>query len=146
MGVRSIDEINREYLKKNGGKNAVKGRFFDILFWLFVFLLLVALLSFNHNSFATRPVFGYSLYITKDDGNLFLVKNERGLTKQLVYDEKYGEVDIGIIKANFPKLGKAVQFLTDKIYVVVVLSGIWLFIHYSGNRLIYGNTRKGVRK
>lgn len=146
MGIRSMEEINREFLKKKETKKPHRGRILDIMFWLFVFLLLVALLSFNNNSFATRPIFGYSLYITKDDSNLLLVKNEQSLTKHLVYDEKFHDVDIGIIKASFPKLGKVSQFLVDKIYVVMILSGIWLFIHYRGFTLTNRMARKGVKK
>ena len=146
MGVRSIDEINREFLEKKGAKKVRQGRIPDILFWLFVFLLLVALLSFNNNSFATRPVFGYSLYITNEESNLLLVKNGHGLKQRLIYDELPRDVDIGIIKASFPKLGKTVHILTDKIYVVLILSGIWLFVQCYGNKMFNGSIGKGVKK
>ena len=141
MDIMSLQEINREYASNWHKKKKHPKMASDIMFWLSVVLILVAILSFNYNSFFTRPMFGYSLYLTEEE-NLLLVKGADNidplLTAGLIYQSgqsltsagfctnDHQTVEIGLVKATFPKLGRALSFLTHKIYIVVIAAMLWI--------------------
>ena len=125
IGLPSLQEFNKDFVQRETRKRKYR-RTIDFAFWLATFLTIVAILSFNSNSFASRPVFGYSMYITKEDNSLLLVKNDSSFAKRLAYESEVAGRDIGIVKAEFPRLGSLVSFLADKVYLIFVLAGAWL--------------------
>ena len=161
MDIKSLQEINHEYLGKQQRKNKHQKKAHDILFWLSAVLLLVAILSFNYSSFFTRPVFGYSLYLTEGEKNLLLVKGTENtdpqLTTGLIYQNgqrlagvgictnNHQTVEIGLVKATFPLLGKTLAFLIDKVYIVVIAAAIWASLTLFQNAN-FMPARRGVRK
>ena len=142
MDVKSLQEINQDFLRRRQNKKGSSKLAAEILFWFSAVLILVAILSFNYNSFLTRPVFGYSLYLTEDEKNLLLVKSvdniDPNLTASLIYQtdlnlaasgicgNNHQTVEIGIVKATYPKLGTMLSFIIDKIYIAIIAAVLWL--------------------
>ena len=119
MGVKSLQELNKDYLRSRDNEKDVRKKAFDILFWILVFLIVVLIFSFNYSNFAAKPIFGYSLYLTKDESNLLLVKDG-------AYTSETSDFQLGSVKSAFPKIGKFIAFIENKLYFVFVLAGIWL--------------------
>ena len=142
MDVKSLQEVNSEYLNKRRSKMKLKKTAANAAFWICVILMIVAVLSFNYNSFLTRPVFGYSLYLTEGEKNLMLVKNvddfDPSLTAETIYktgsnmavtgvcSNSHQTVEIGIVKATFPTLGKMLSFLINKAHILFFAAIIWI--------------------
>ena len=157
MDIKSLQEVNSEYVSKRQSKAKLKSSAVNAMFWICVILTIVAVLSFNYNSFLTRPVFGYSLYLTEKDKNLMLVKNaddfDPVLTTETIYQNgssmtvtgvcsnSHQTVEIGIVKATFPKLGKVLAFIIDKAYILFIGAVAWIAL-----ALITQARARGVRK
>ena len=142
MDARSLQDVNREFFSKRQRSRKLPKYANDAVFWISVAIVIVAVLSFNYNSFLTRPVFGYSLYLTEGDKNLMLVKNaddfDPSLTAETIYQNgsnltaggicgnNHQTVEIGIVKANFPILGKLFSFIINKAYIPFIAAVAWL--------------------
>ena len=143
MDARSLQDVNSEFLSKRQKKKKfqLQIRADGIVFWVSVALIIIALLSFNYKSFLTRPVFGYSLYLTEGDKNLMLVKNagdfDPKLTAETVYKTDAGlaagicgnnheTVEIGIVTASYPRLGRLMSFIIDKAYIPLIIAFGWV--------------------
>ena len=173
MDVKSLKDVNSEFLSIRKRRKKLPKQAVDTMFWISVVLIIVAVLSFNYNSFLTRPVFGYSLYLTEGDKNLMLVKNaddfDPGLTAETIYKSgsnlaaqgvcgnNHQTVEIGIVKATFPTLGKVLSFLINKAYILLIAAVIWIVIAlimeartknagHEANRSNLGLPEKEVRK
>ena len=160
MDIKSLQEINSEYLHKQKGNKKFTKTPPEFLFWLSVILILVAIMSFNYNSFFTRPLFGYSLYLTEGQKNLLLVKStdnvDPHVTAGMIYQNSTGvlsgfcsnnhqTVEIGLVKATFPKLGAVLSFLINKIYIVVIIAAMWVAVTLYQKAGVK-TTRQGVKK
>ena len=142
MDIKSLHEVNSEYFSKRRSKTRYPKSAVNAAFWICVVLIIVAVLSFNYNSFLTRPVFGYSLYLSEGENNLMLVKNaedfDPSLTAESIYQNGPGQaisgvcsnshktVEIGIVKATYPNLGKALAFLIGKAHILVIAAVLWI--------------------
>ena len=142
MDVKSLQEVNSEYLGKRRSKTKLKNSAATAAFWICVILIIVTVLSFNYNSFLTRPVFGYSLYLTEVEKNLMLVKNaddfDPNLTAETIYQtgsnlttigvcgNNHKTVEVGIVKATFPTLGKMLSFIISNVYILFIAAAIWI--------------------
>ena len=144
MDVKSLQEVNSEFFSKRRRGRKFPRSAATAAFWICVILIIVAVLSFNYNSFLTRPVFGYSLYLTEGDNNLMLVKNaddfDPSLTAETIYkngsklaaagvcSNSHQTVEIGIVKATSPALGKMLSFIISNIHILFIVAVIWITI------------------
>ena len=165
MDVKSLQEVNSEFLSKRRSKHKLQKSAVSAAFWICVILIIVAVLSFNYNSFLTRPVFGYSLYLTEGENNLMLVKNaddfDPSLTAETIYQNgssraiagvcsnNHQTVEIGIVKASFPSLGKMLAFLIGKAHILVIIAAVWitaaLILNARSNHGTYRGNKGEVR-
>ena len=168
MDVKSLQEVNSEFLNKRRSNIELKKTAATAAFWICVILIIVAVLSFNYNSFLTRPVFGYTLYLTEVEKNLMLVKNaddfDPNLTAETIYQNgsnlaatgvcgnSHQTVEIGIVKATFPTLGKMLSFIINNAHILIIAAAAWIAItllaekRNSANSSILGFLKREVRK
>ena len=158
MDVKSLQEVNSEYLSKKRSKVKLKKSAVNASFWICAIVIIVAMLSFNYNSFLTRPVFGYSLYLTENEKNLLLVKNaddfDPSLTAEVIYrtnsnlsatgvcGNNHKTVEIGIVKTTFPTLGKLLSFIINNAHILFIAAIIWIAFALIMN----ARSEQGVRK
>ena len=144
MDIKSLQQVNSDYLGKRRSKREFRKTAFEAVFWILAILIIVGVLSFNYNSFLTRPVFGFSLYLTEGDRNLMLVKNaedfDPSLTAETIYQtssnlvaqgvcgNSHQTVEIGIVKATFPMLGKVLSFIIRNAHILFIAAVIWIAI------------------
>ena len=142
MDVKSLQEVNSVFFSKRQSRRQHPKTALEVMFWISVILIIIAVLSFNYNSFLTRPVFGYSLYLTESEKNLMLVKNaedfDPGLTAETVYQRdqnlytggvcgnNHKTVEVGIVKATSPKLGKVLSFIIANAHIIIIIAAIWI--------------------
>ena len=165
MDIRSLQEVNSEFFSKRKSANKLRKSALEATFWILAILIIVAVLSFNYNSFLTKPVFGYSLYLTEGERNLMLIKNaddfDPNLTAETIYQNgtnlvvsgvcsnSHKTVEIGIVKATFPTLGKMLSFILDYAHIIFIAAVLWmaafLFVE-AKKRTSYHRVVKEVRK
>ena len=165
MDIRSLQEVNSEFLSKRKNKSTLRKTAIEVLFWVLAVLIIIAVLSFNYNSFLTKPVFGYSLYLTEGEKNLMLIKNaddfDPNLTAETIYQNgtnrvvsgvcsnSHKTVEVGIVKATFPTLGKILAFILDYAHIIFIVAMLWIAAYVvveAKKRASYHGVAKGVRK